>query len=280
MIEKEKVSIVIPCYNQAIYLPETLESVLNQTYDNWECIIVNDGSPDNTEEVARVYCEMDSRFKYLYKTNGGLSSARNAGIKFSSGEYILPLDSDDKIGSKYLELAAAVLNRNEKIKIVYCNAEFFDFKRGQWRLDDFTIEDMLGRNLIFCTALYRRQDYDNTVGYNENMKFGFEDWDFWLSILEKGGEVYRLNETLFFYRIRKGSMLQSLNESKLRFLRKQIWENHKELYSQNILDPTKCFEYKTYADSIEYKIGFTIINPIRKVRNYFIGLKLSFSKLN
>ena len=82
------VSIIVPCYNQAQYLPETLQSVLDQTYTNWECIIVNDGSPDATEAVAQEWCEKDHRFIYLKKENGGLSSARNAGLKIAKGDYI------------------------------------------------------------------------------------------------------------------------------------------------------------------------------------------------
>ncbi len=91
------VSIVVPCYNQAHFLDETLQSVLDQSYSNWECIIVNDGSPDNTEDIAKQWCNKDYRFTYLYKENGGLCSARNAGISISKGEFILPLDSDDII---------------------------------------------------------------------------------------------------------------------------------------------------------------------------------------
>lgn len=97
------VSIIVPCYNQAQYLPEALQTVLEQTYQNWECIIVNDGSPDNTELVAKEWLAKDSRFKYIYKENGGLSSARNVGIENSKGEFILPLDADDKISNNYLE---------------------------------------------------------------------------------------------------------------------------------------------------------------------------------
>ena len=99
------ISVVVPCYNQAQYLDECLQSVLNQTYQDWECIIVNDGSPDNTEEIAKNWVEKDTRFIYLSKENGGLSSARNAGIEIAKGEWILPLDADDKIGERYLELA-------------------------------------------------------------------------------------------------------------------------------------------------------------------------------
>ena len=85
------ISIIVPCYNQAQYLDECLQSVLDQTYHNWECIIVNDGSPDNTEEFANKWTAKDSRFKYLLKTNGGLSSARNAGIETANGEWILSI---------------------------------------------------------------------------------------------------------------------------------------------------------------------------------------------
>ncbi|HAO28647.1 MAG TPA: glycosyltransferase family 2 protein, partial [Chryseobacterium indologenes] len=79
------ISIIVPCYNQAIYLDECLQSVLDQTYGNWECIIVDDGSPDNTKEVTEKWIEKDNRFIYLHKENGGLSSARNAGIEAAKG---------------------------------------------------------------------------------------------------------------------------------------------------------------------------------------------------
>ena len=93
------ISVIVPCYNQAQYLDECLQSVLDQTYQDWECIIVNDGSPDNTEEVAKNWVEKDSRFKYFYKENRGLSSARNLGIEKSIGKYLFFLDSDDWLAS-------------------------------------------------------------------------------------------------------------------------------------------------------------------------------------
>ena len=91
------ISVIVPCYNQAQYLDECLQSVLDQTYQNWECIIVNDGSPDHTEEIAKRWLEKDNRFRYIYKDNGGLSSARNAGIREAKGEYLFFLDSDDSL---------------------------------------------------------------------------------------------------------------------------------------------------------------------------------------
>ena len=129
------ISVIVPCYNQAQYLDECLQSVLEQTYQNWECIIVNDGSPDNTEEVVKKWTEKDPRFKYLKKENGGLSSARNAGIKAAEGEWILPLDADDKIGDRYLELAEKEFG--ESYTVIYCKAEKFCVQQVVWDFPSF-----------------------------------------------------------------------------------------------------------------------------------------------
>ncbi len=119
------VSVIVPCYKQAHFLNESLQSVLDQTYPHWECIIVNDGSPDNTDEIARRWIEKDSRFKYLKKENGGLSSARNEGIAISLGEFILPLDADDILDADYLTKAVPVLEQNPELGIVSCYTRFF-----------------------------------------------------------------------------------------------------------------------------------------------------------
>ena len=99
------ISVIVPCYNQAQYLDECLQSVLDQTYTDWECIIVNDGSPDHTEEIAKKWVEKDTRFIYLFKENGGLSSARNAGIEIAKGEWIQFLDCDDILKKEKFEIS-------------------------------------------------------------------------------------------------------------------------------------------------------------------------------
>ena len=97
------ISIVIPCYNQSLYMRETLNCVMEQTLSEWECIIVNDGSTDDTLIIAKEYTKKDKRFYVVDKPNGGLADARNAGIKASHGRYILPLDADDLIDPTYTE---------------------------------------------------------------------------------------------------------------------------------------------------------------------------------
>ena len=147
--EKGMVSVIVPCYNQAIYLPEALNSLLAQTYQCWEAIVVNDGSPDETEKVALEYTRKDSRIKYVFKENGGLSSARNKGIELAQGEFILPLDADDIIHPEYMEKAMEAFEDNPFLKLVFCRGVFFGVKNKVWNLRYEGYEELLQRNHIF-----------------------------------------------------------------------------------------------------------------------------------
>lgn len=228
------VSIIVPCYNQAHFLGEALQSVLNQTYSDWECIIVNDGSPDDVEEKVRVWLEKDSRFKYLEKDNGGLSSARNFGIMNSSGAFILPLDADDKIASDYIRLGIDVLQRNTEIKVVYCRAELFGDASGPWVLDQYSPFDLSKLNMIFCSALYRKSDWQRVGGYDVNMIYGLEDWEFWIAILKDGGAVRCLDYIGFFYRIKSNSMVKGLNNLKRKYLFEYMSVKHADFFVKHL----------------------------------------------
>lgn len=106
----ELISIIVPIYNVENYLQQCLDSIRNQTYQNFECLLINDGSPDNSADICREYVEKDSRFRYFEKENGGVSSARNLGIERSGGAYITFIDSDDWVDSDYLELLYMKIN--------------------------------------------------------------------------------------------------------------------------------------------------------------------------
>jgi glycosyltransferase involved in cell wall biosynthesis len=208
------VSIIVPCYNQAQYLDEALQSVLDQTYSNWECIIVNDGSPDNTAIIASVWTARDPRFKYICKENSGLSSARNAGIEVAKGEFILPLDADDRIGSNYLKLATQAFKHNADLRLVYCNAEKFDVVNEFWHLKPFSLLELAIENMIFCSAIFKKKDWQLFGGYDETLIYGLEDWEFWITLLKNGGEVEKLDKVCFYYRIKDNSMMLNLNSNK------------------------------------------------------------------
>lgn len=258
------ISVIVPCYNQAQYLDECLQSVLNQTYTDWECIIVNDGSPDHTEEVAKKWLEKDPRFKYMHKENGGLSSARNAGIREAKGEWILPLDADDKIGNMYLQLAEKEFIKNPKV--VYCEAEFFGIINKKWDLKKYDYNLIKYYNQIFCSAFYKKEDWILVKGYDENLKFGREDWDFWLSILAENSLVIHLDYLGFYYRRKNISMDVEINKNNLLMdnVENYIYKKHLELYltvSTNAIENDKLLQNKIknydYILSLIHKNRYT-----------------------
>lgn len=232
---ERKVSIIVPCYKQAVYLPETLNSVLSQTYTLWECIIVDDGSPDNTKEVALEYVNKDSRFKYVFKGNGGLASARNFGLKVAEGEFVLPLDSDDIIASDYLEEAIRVFEEIPQTKLVYCWGVLFGYRTGPWDVYYKDYKSLLRDNSIFCSAVFRREDALSAGGYDEQMLYGYEDWEFLIRFLDDDSRVYQIPRPLFHYRTKPMSMLTCIsNEASC----KQKWEDyiymrHREKYASH-----------------------------------------------
>ncbi|WP_318643158.1 glycosyltransferase family 2 protein [Flavobacterium ardleyense] len=234
MSNNPTVSVVVPCYNQAQYLDEALQSVLDQTYTDWECIIVNDGSPDNTAEVAQKWVEKDFRFKYIHQENAGLSAARNAGIELAQGEFILPLDSDDKIGKDYLRFSVEVFQKDAEIKVVYCKARKFGSVDMDWDLPPFDIDELFVDNMIFCSAFFKKEDWLSVGGYDINMREGLEDWEFWISLLKDGAKVHQLERVEFYYRIKNNSMILSISKVDKMKLKQYIMVKHSEFYIQSI----------------------------------------------
>ena len=263
---KPLISIIMPCYNQAKYIGEAIDSVLSQTFTNWELVIVDDGSTDDSYSIMKEYAGRDERILYIHQENQGLSAARNEGIKCSHGKYILPLDADDFIHKDYIGEAVDVLERMDDVKIVYCRAEHFGEKTGEWKLPKYNMMEMLYMNCIFCTAMYRRADFDQTSGYNTNMKYGWEDWDFWLSLLEKGGNVYQIPQIRFFYRVKKKSMLVDLKRQndKNMEMALTIMENHLSLYRENY-----SALYNKYVDMINSRwcVLYVLARKVKKFYN-------------
>lgn len=200
------ISVVIPCYNQAAYLPEALDSLLSQTYPYWEAIVVNDGYPDETEGVARDYARRDDRISYVYKENGGAGSARNYGIALAKGEYILPLDADDVICPEYMELAMKIFEKQPQTRLVYCQGCFFGEKEGLWELAYQGYRKLLICNSIFVSAFFRKTDWEKTGGYDEMMRNGYEDWEYLIRLLDEDSIVCQIPLPLFCYRIKKHSL--------------------------------------------------------------------------
>ncbi len=228
-----KVSVVIPCYNQGHFLDEAVDSVLVQTFRDFEIIVVDDGSTDPfTEHLLADYRK--EKTSVLHTANQGLASARNNGIREASGQYILPLDADDRIAPEYLAEAVQILDGNPDIGIVYCRARLFGAVETEWTLPEYSLAEMLQDNLIFCTALFRRADWELAGGYDPGMVYGWEDYDFWLSLIEKGRGVYRIPEYLFSYRVASDSMVRSKEKWQKVAMFKRIFDRHQDLFRQHI----------------------------------------------
>jgi glycosyltransferase involved in cell wall biosynthesis len=227
------VSVVVPCYNQGQFLQETLASVEAQSFRDFEIIVVDDGS--TFPETIRTIDDLDSRRVLIVRTkNQGLAEARNAGIRQAKGKYILPLDADDKIAPTYLEKAVRILDENPQIGIVYCEAEFFGARRGPWQLPPYKFPDILIANNIFASSFFRRSDWESTGGYSSEMMFGWEDFDFWLGLIEKGAGIHRIPEVLFYYRQHEVSMAREFDHEKRLKSYKTLFRRHKDLYVNNI----------------------------------------------
>lgn len=203
---KSTISIIVPCYNQANYLTETVESALRSTYPKLEVIIINDGSTDNSKEIAEDLTEKYKNVYLLNQENSGVAKARNAGIEFSNAKYILPLDADDLISPEYVTNAIKILDEKPEVKVVYCDAVKFDEKgERSWKLKPFSLKNLARDNMIFVSGVFRRAEAVAVGGFSDKMKMGREDWEFWIKMLKNGGEVVKLPFVGFFYRIHPGS---------------------------------------------------------------------------
>lgn len=226
-----KISIIIPCFKTENTLEETLESVFNQNYSNWEAIIVNDGSPDGLEKIAVNWVEKDNRFRYFKKENGGLGSARNYGIKKAKGIYILPLDSDNKIRPDFIAKAIPIMERQINVGVLYGNAMYFGERQGKWEVGGFDKFKLLHSNFIDACAILRKSMFDTVGGYEENLPHqGIEDWDLWLKVLKTNFQFFYLNAITFDYRVTSDSMIRKLSKENRKKNTDFLKNIHSDLY--------------------------------------------------
>lgn len=205
-----KITVIVPCYNTSLYVSATLESIKAQTYKDFECIVINDGSTDNTEEEILKNIKDDNRFSYILQENKGVANVRNLGITLSKGEYILCLDSDDIISPFYLDNAIKFLDENQDYTVYYGKAKMFyenDLSKAfYWNLIDYNYKILLMRNMIYSAIIWRKKDYtpNDDKWYDESMG-GYEDWEFLIRLLYGNKKVYRTDDIVFYYRRHKGS---------------------------------------------------------------------------
>lgn len=204
-MEKGLVSIVTPMYNGARYISQTIDSVLNQTYKNWEMIIIDDGSKDNGPEIVTEYVKRDSRIALVTQSNKGCGAARNNGIKRAKGQYIALLDADDTWNPEFLE-AQLLLMKQKNTELVYSSHTRIDENNNEC-LRPFiapkkvTYTDLLKSCSISClTGLYDIKTYGK-VYLREDMKNLRDDYVYWLEIIKNVKVAYGNQKILANYRI-------------------------------------------------------------------------------
>lgn len=292
------VSIIIPVYNQEKYLAETLNSVLNQTYSNWECILVNDGSADNSVSVINKYVAQDNRFHFINSENKGVSHARNLALKQVKGDFILFLDGDDLIHSEKIELAISNFQKDSDLSIVFNTTNYFQNTIENVLYPMKITPELLSFNSLLLywgekiilpihSAIIKKTLFEG-IEYNSELT-AQEDWLVWLRLFQKNPKVLVLDTVLSYYRKHNSSRTQSFSVKEDHFKALEIFEkyigsdNHKKLLLHQVeryysRANENAFKLSEIKKSKTYRTAFFIKNSAVKLK--LIGIiKFLSSKL-
>lgn len=229
------ISIIIPCYNDGVYLEDAFNSIQFHNYgDMFECIIIDDGSTDDftirkIDELQLKGCII------IHQENNGLAEARNAGIKISSGKYILPLDSDNKIIPEVFLEMANIMDHDNSIDVVYTDAQYFGLKEGSWNIGPYDGLKLLNDNYIDACALIRKSTILDLGMYDQNMpSMGNEDWELWLNFFLNNKKIIYLRKTGYYYRVKSDSMLLTLTGPNFNKNKQYIYKKYYSLISAKV----------------------------------------------
>lgn len=223
-VNMAKVSIIIPCWNQAQYLPEAIESALNQTYEDIEVLVINDGSPDNTLEVASKY-----PVKIINQVNKGLASARNAGIINMRGQYLLPLDADDILLPDCVKELVRVAKATNADIIAPSFQTFGLAQETVTLMASPTIDDFRVANRIGYFSMIKRTALQEVGGYSPKMVEGYEDYHLWFNLLSRGKSIVTIPQTLVLYRTKKESMWHDAQKHHVKLM-EQIYKDFPQIW--------------------------------------------------
>lgn len=255
------ISVIIPCYNDGNYLPETIEQLKKQTFTDFEVIIVNDGSTDrNTLDILEKLSA--TGIIVLHKPNGMLASARNHGIKQARGQYIVTLDADDYYHPSFFAKGLEVLKTNHTIGIVTSYIQFFGEKKGVSKPRGGNAYNFLFKNECPACSLFRRSVWESVGGYDEKMIYGYEDWEFHIRVTQQSWNVYVIPEKLFFYRQTAKSMHATTTTANRTKIVDYIVEKHKDWYAAKlkelIIDQAVLYRHS--------RISYQVISEMLKNR--------------
>ena len=232
-----RVSIVVPVYNAGRYLAEALSSAAAQTFRDVETVVVDDGSTDPHTRAVLDDAEHRWDVRLLRQPNRGVAAARNEAVAAARGAYVLPLDADDVLGTRFLERTVPVLDAEPAVGVVHTWVELFGGHHGVWRTGPFGVPALLARCTVHVTSLYRRDVWEAVGGYDPAFVEGGEDWDFWLGVAARGWQARGIPEVLARYRRHPGSRELGARApgSGARVMRRLV-AKHRSLYEAHLDD--------------------------------------------
>lgn len=260
MTSEPLVSIVITCFNDGIYLPEALESIENSGFTNYEIVVVNDGSTD--AETLRILEELPDRVIRIHQPNKGVSVARNAGIEFSKGKYIIPLDADNRVCPAILSMGTKILEDHPEIGMVYGDKELFGEQTGRQPNHKVHFDHILYYAHIDTCALYRKEMWAHIGGYDPLLPT-LEDWMFWLNALHGGWRLHYVPEVFFQYRVRSQSKSRRYRKNpEIRLWLTEYFYQKKELFLQKAEESGRIQTQKAQ----NLRIKWTVVLAYRHLR--------------
>ncbi|GMQ31712.1 glycosyltransferase family A protein [Algoriphagus confluentis] len=255
-----KVSIIIPCFNYGRYLEECLANLLSQTYSDWEALVIDDGSTDQTMETVRDWQAREPRIQYFYQPNSGVSAARNLGLKKANGEFIQFLDADDLLSGSKLQLQVDFLKNHPDVDLCYTENHYFEDGQPEIRYPDqeflgrdwmirfsgtgaYALEQLILNNLaVVSSPMFRQSLLSHSGLFPENVSHT-EDWQFWLQCVLAGAKVHYLNnpDAYTLIRVHRTSVSQQTQTMRYGELHLRTWLNRRISECPFLSDPEKTF---------------------------------------
>ncbi|OFV94012.1 MAG: hypothetical protein A3G76_13920 [Acidobacteria bacterium RIFCSPLOWO2_12_FULL_65_11] len=285
MTETPRVSVIIPCYNLGRYLDEAVASVLAQTYQDFEIVIVDDGSTD-TATVSLLADYRRPKTRVMHTAHGGVSAARNVAIANAAGAYLCALDADDRLEPSYFEKAVPVLDADPALAFVSCWLRAFGDEEWEWKPEGCDLPSLLWEDTVLTASLVRREAVVAAGGYDEQMPIqGLEDWDLWLTLVERGYRGTILPEVLFNYRRRAGSLstVSWMGAGHVPLTSYRV-AKHADAYRAHLVDVLLHQDEETAAvlrknDEIERYLASELEPAVASQREELAGLRLRLASI-
>jgi glycosyltransferase involved in cell wall biosynthesis len=231
------VSIVIPVFNAGEYLREALDGAVGQTHPDVEVVVVDDGSTDRPTRDILDAARAHARVTVVRTENGGPARARNVGVEHARGEYVLPLDADDRLVPTFVERTLPVLEADPGVGVVHTWVGLVGRHHGTWRTGPFALPDLLTRCTVHVSSLFRRRLWSDVGGWDPQFVATMEDWDFWLSAVERGWTGRCVPEVLVHYRrLASGREVRARTPGVKAGLIRQLVAKHRGLYEAHVGD--------------------------------------------